>query len=256
MQYINGIISIRGDNMENKFYVYEFIRLDTMEPFYIGKGCGNRVNDKHRGRSEWFKNIIKRHGAVSRIVVDNLSEKEAYEAEVWFIYEYKHILNYNLVNLDDGGFGANQGESNPMYGKRGELSPIYGRKASESRKLNISKALKGKNKSKEHIENLKKAYQSRDTRGAKNPNYGNGEKISGGKNPAALQVGVINTKGEVKVFETKTHACDYFGLSPYLLNKLLGKTISVERDFNREKEKYNHIDGYKFTLINEGVTTS
>lgn len=25
---------------ENKYYVYEWIRLDTNEPFYVGKGCG------------------------------------------------------------------------------------------------------------------------------------------------------------------------------------------------------------------------
>ena len=28
--------------MENVFYVYEWIRLDTNEPFYVGKGRDNR----------------------------------------------------------------------------------------------------------------------------------------------------------------------------------------------------------------------
>ena len=27
---------------ENKYYVYEWIRLDINEPFYVGKGCGDR----------------------------------------------------------------------------------------------------------------------------------------------------------------------------------------------------------------------
>ena len=28
--------------MEDKYYVYEWIRLDTNEPFYVGKGHGSR----------------------------------------------------------------------------------------------------------------------------------------------------------------------------------------------------------------------
>ena len=28
--------------MENNYYVYEWIRLDTNEPFYVGKGKGIR----------------------------------------------------------------------------------------------------------------------------------------------------------------------------------------------------------------------
>ena len=29
----------------NNFYVYEYIRTDSMEPFYVGKGSGNRYLD-------------------------------------------------------------------------------------------------------------------------------------------------------------------------------------------------------------------
>ena len=35
--------------MSNKYYVYEWIRLDTNEPFYVGKGCDDRWKDLKGG---------------------------------------------------------------------------------------------------------------------------------------------------------------------------------------------------------------
>lgn len=242
--------------MDKRFYVYEFIRLDTGEPFYVGKGCGNRVNDIHRGRSEWFKNTIKAHGTISRIIADNLTEKEAYEAEVWYIYEYKHLFNYKLVNLDDGGYGAASGDSNPMYGRKGNLSPLYGRKATEVRKQKISKALEGKKKSEEHKLKLKVHCLNRDYSGENNPNFGNGAAISGENNPSSIKIRATDSNGSVTIFASKEEVTEQFRMSYYLLNKLMGKKISVEKDFNREKNKYRHLEGYKFDLLNEGVTTS
>lgn len=242
--------------MDRRFYVYEFIRLDTGEPFYIGKGCGNRVNDIHRGRSKWFKNIVKKHGAVSRIIIGDLTESEAYEAEVWFIYEYKHILNYKIANLDDGGHGATNGKSNPMYGRRGKLSPIYGRQKPLIERLNISQGLKGKKKSEKHKQKLKEHCQGRNYRGENNPNYGNGIKISGGNNPASVKIIAVGKTGESRMFDTKHEACKFFGISPYLLNKFIGKTISVDEDFVRLKNDFRHLDGYKLEVLNEPVTTS
>ena len=37
-------------NNKNIFYVYEWIRLDTNEPFYIGKGCNDRWRNLKRGK--------------------------------------------------------------------------------------------------------------------------------------------------------------------------------------------------------------
>ena len=34
-------------NMKNEYYVYEWIRLDTNEPFYVGKGKGNRISGEY-----------------------------------------------------------------------------------------------------------------------------------------------------------------------------------------------------------------
>lgn len=44
---------------KNKYYVYEWIRLDTNEPFYVGKGCGNRWKEL-LNRNNWFLRIVNK----------------------------------------------------------------------------------------------------------------------------------------------------------------------------------------------------
>ena len=264
--------------MEKKFYVYEWIRLDTNEPFYVGKGCGNRAYQISKSRNTAFMKILQKTECAVVILSENLTEEEAYEAEIWYIYEYKYIFNFGLVNMDEGGLGAVSGKFNHMYGKRGELHPNFGRVASEEtrRKQSISRsgirngmygkkgvksplkiiqALKGKKKTEEHKRRLSVSRKGKYT-GKNNPNYGNGEKISGGKNPASVKVKAVNSKGETVFFETKTDACTHFNISYYLFNTLLGKVISVDKDFTRMKNKYRHLEGWKFDLFDEGVTTS
>ena len=118
-------------NKENKFYVYEWIRLDTNEPFYIGKGSNGRWKNLTRGDNNHFNNIVKSIPCVVNILHDNLEEKVAYDLEVWYIREYRDIIGYDLCNINDGGEGnAMYGEANPFYKKgyllSGELNPNYG----------------------------------------------------------------------------------------------------------------------------------
>ena len=42
---------------QNKYYIYLHIKLDTGEPFYIGKGKLRRSSSKI-GRNKWWKNIF------------------------------------------------------------------------------------------------------------------------------------------------------------------------------------------------------
>ena len=147
--------------MENKYYVYEWIRLDTNEPFYVGKGCGNRWKERYR-KNPYFMNIINKVPCVVNILHDNLDEQTAFGLEVWYIREYRDIIGYKMCNINDGGEGQSlcgelnsfygkehtdetknkissiriesgiaKGENNPNYGKKGDLSPIKGRRHSE-----------------------------------------------------------------------------------------------------------------------------
>lgn len=265
---------------ERKYYVYEWIRLDTNEPFYVGKGCGNRAYHTKKSRNAKFKAIANSVDCAVVILMDNLTDDEAYQYEVWFINEYRYVYGFDLANMDDGGLGAVSGKlnymygrkgclhpnynkklpeetrmkmslahigaRNPMYGKRGERSPLYGRKATMERRLKISEALKGKPKSEEHRRKISELAKTRT--GKKNPNYGNGHKIAGSKNPSAIKVVVYNKSKEIEFVGCKNEVAEKYNISLYLLNKLRNKVINVERDFSREKEKYRHIDGYEFKM--------
>ena len=230
---------------DRRFYVYEWIRLDTNEPFYVGKGCGRRALSL-RGRNRHFHFVYNKVDCAVSILCDNLTEQEAYESEVWFIYEYDCVFGFKLVNADFGGCGALSGMFNPMYGRRAEKSPLYGRKASIERGINISNALKGRKKTDKHKESLKKACSNRQYQGKDNPNYGNGHKVAGMKNGSAAEVEVIDGKGMIVFKGCKIEASEKFGLSKYLLNKLKNKKIVVNEDFNREYSKYLHLEGFEF----------
>ena len=154
----------------NDYYVYEWIRLDTNEPFYVGKGNGNRWKDLIRGRNYHFNNIVNKIPVVVNILHDNLDEETAYGLEVWYIREYRDIIGYDLCNINDGGEGCVLcGELNGMYGKKGKDAPMYdvhrcgedapnyGKHHTEEAKIKISTALKGKKKSVNTIEKRRKS---------------------------------------------------------------------------------------------------
>ena len=121
--------------MNNIFYVYIYWRLDTNEPFYVGKGSGDRWMSLHQ-RNKHFTNIINKHAIACEIIKNDLTEDEAHEIECWLInelvFEYGFsidIKNANsndhychLVNMTWGGEGTSgadhRGKKNPMYGIR------------------------------------------------------------------------------------------------------------------------------------------
>ena len=74
---------------DRSFYVYAHYRLDTMEPFYIGKGKGNRKDEI--SRNPMHDNISKKHGHAVVILFDNLTEEES------FYYE-REVIEYLVFN--------------------------------------------------------------------------------------------------------------------------------------------------------------
>jgi len=88
----------------NKFYVYRHIRLDTNTPFYVGKGHTRRAFKKY-GRNEYWTNIVNRFNYKVEIVLNNLSEDEAWKKERMLIKLYK-TFNLCEANITLGGEGA------------------------------------------------------------------------------------------------------------------------------------------------------
>ena len=121
-------------NIENNVYVYEHIRLDKNEVFYVG--IGNKSNFKRAfqepNRSTFWKNIVsKSNGFKVNILFKNLSWDEACLKEIKLIalYGRKDLGLGTLVNLTNGGDGK------------------VGIKCTQETRDKISKANKGKNRS-------------------------------------------------------------------------------------------------------------
>jgi hypothetical protein len=98
-----------------KHYLYQHIRLDTNEPFYVGIGTKyNHRKDYTRAKAKGKQRNSIWRGIVSRTdyLVEILFESDNYESikskEIELISEYGQIIKSNgtLCNLTDGGDGT------------------------------------------------------------------------------------------------------------------------------------------------------
>jgi hypothetical protein len=91
------------------YYVYEHVRPDTGEVFYVGKGKQRRSlrtferAEASKSRNRWWRNIVAKAGGFeTRIVAMCESDEEAQRVEKTRI---AHYGKDNLCNLTDGGDG-------------------------------------------------------------------------------------------------------------------------------------------------------
>lgn len=166
--------------IENKiYYVYEYINLTTNEPFYVGKGKGSRMFRTY-GRSKEFDYIFNFNNCAVSILEDKLSEKEALEYEVYYIYEYQK-LGFELTNKQDGGKSHGLiGEGNAMFNRPwwDENTPVekieeWKKRLSRPGEKNGQYGVSPKDRM--DTETYKRWYDKRAERmkGSTNPNYGN-----------------------------------------------------------------------------------
>jgi len=88
----------------SRFYTYLHTRNDTGVAFYVGKGRGNRCNQKN-GRNKHWKNIVAKHGYTVHIVAHWDTEVEAFKHEKLLITQFK-ASGICLANMTDGGEGV------------------------------------------------------------------------------------------------------------------------------------------------------
>lgn len=89
----------------NIYYVYAHVRKDSGKIFYVGKGSGNRVLVRSNRNSYW-NSIALKHGFIPKILEANLTEKQSYEREIYYIKLYKD-LGQCECNFTLGGDGVN-----------------------------------------------------------------------------------------------------------------------------------------------------
>ena len=100
------------------YYVYALIDPDSKNPFYIGKGVGNRVfNHKtHAIKStdaslklDTIRAIIEKGQKVQHLILRHgLTEKEAFEVEAALI-DFGNYVGFELSNLVDGHHAEDRG---------------------------------------------------------------------------------------------------------------------------------------------------
>jgi hypothetical protein len=159
----------------NRFYVYIHRELDTNRPFYVGKGTAERAWNKST-RSDFWKNVERKHGRKVEIVFDNLTEDEAFQVEKDTILEFEYF-GYRLVNLTKGGDGvrgmkfteeskqkmsiAQKTSEKVKAARQASAEARRGIKHTKDHSSKISKALKGKPKTEAHRSNAKLAKCSK-----------------------------------------------------------------------------------------------
>ncbi len=156
-------------------YYYDGIDICFLyEPFYIGKGCGDRYSDHTREVVNKYKPTNKiRYGKISKIIKDNLLPivfilEESLSLEGSLLREIEYISKIGridiksgtLSNLTTGGDGGKEvspltrkhfsnlfsGEGNPMFGvsRYGNDNPFYNKKHTKETKSKISNKNTGK----------------------------------------------------------------------------------------------------------------
>ena len=132
-----------------EFYVYQYIN-EKGEPYYIGKGKGNRINVKHKFTE--VPNLAQR-----QILKNNLTETEALILENNLIRKYGRKIDGGLLdNIKVNQWACLSGWKHSEETKRRISDNTVGKLKSEETKQKMRKP-----KSADHIEKIRLANLGR-----------------------------------------------------------------------------------------------
>jgi hypothetical protein len=142
-----------------RHYVYEHLRLDTGEVFYVGKGVNRRAWQTTK-RSAYHKNIQAIAGGYNvHILINHITVAEAMRREMEHIASLRE-QGVGLVNLTDGGEGSSGYVASPEA--RAKISAAHkGRIHSDTEKARRAAGCKGIRKTKLWRERLSAAHKGK-----------------------------------------------------------------------------------------------
>lgn len=149
-------------------YIYETTNLINKKK-YIGKHKSSSFDSNYYGSGKSFRKDLNKYGKNNfkvRVLEECDNQKELDEREKYYIELFNAVRSNKYYNNSYGG--ENEGwqgvnkmyKDNPQKWKENRLKSSNSQKGqirSIETRTKISKALKGKSKSKEHIEHLKGA---------------------------------------------------------------------------------------------------
>ena len=225
----------------NIYYVYIYIDPRNNQPFYVGKGKGDRYK-VHLNETKTTTINIKKYHKIQKILglgltpiiqfhTNNVDEETAYRIEEELIMKYGRkdldvdgiLTNVCIGNSPPDHTGIHRSEEskkkysnskvgslNPMYGMTGVMHPFYNRQHSSESKLK-----------------MQLAQQARDMSGTNNPMYGR----SGDSAPSRIHAKRFNFIDKSGIIETNITAVEmskkYPELYPDKLRKLANHTYKA-----------------------------
>ena len=189
------------------FYVYAHYKADSPDndPFYIGKG--KSLRDLSHKRNPHWKNIVAKHGFVSKRLAENLTEEQAWDLEKTLIKQYGKLSEGTgcLCNMANGGEGASgtihsaETKSKWSIAKKGKTwEEIYG--VEQAQRMREQRKITGRKPQSE--ETRRKISESK--KGEKNPMYGKSLSLEHSRKLSEAKLGKpSNAKGKKYSEETR-----------------------------------------------------